>query len=287
MKKSLFLNPHKPEIRKPGRKTLALSNAAPADLLPCVNMAVKTTQASLSAAASLGFSNLVSGKAEGDFFFFLFEAAATSPTVVPEVDGKIQYGVVYGSGMRVGVLAEKASASSEVNLAGLAAAASVEGVSTSIEAQYFGLQTAAISELGDILGISSGTEFDSSFLVNLGKATTVLASQFANLDLVNAPQPLEYSELLSNVNYTYLHAISTSYALHRLTKGDGYNDAIDRLVKKIQNHDDDYYYEGVNETLVASVYNQIMDGDLYSDPSHDQEDAAHAIYDIWPTNSDH
>lgn len=220
----------------------------------------------------LGFG-MMSAKSDSEFAFYLLSFSFVDPKLRLEGGRAVQYGTT----MRLGISARKTKNTASLNLAGLSASATVEARNTSVQPKFHGMELSLSTRLGDQIPV--GAPFDATMTFQIGKMTAMFQEAVRNDPSKINPDRLAATDLLSGAGANYNRGVSAAYALHRMTKGDDLQAALNRLAERVAKGNHDYLYSAVAPWVVASVYCQINGDDLSAPLSKTSKKAAQAIYD--------
>jgi hypothetical protein len=132
--------------------------------------------------------------------------------------------------------------------------------------------------------ITLGAPFDATMMNNIGKMTADFQNSVATNPEWILPDRLSSADLISDAGGNYLQAISSAYAIHRITQGDTLQSALNRLSNKVSSNSRGYAYEEVSTWLTQAVYYQISGGDPFGPLASSTKTKAHQIYDNTQAN---
>ena len=148
--KRILLDPKDPKLYKENGEHVPLEitpiSTGSNDILLKTN--VNVSQFSTKFAASLGFSDLVSGRMDSKHSFFLFEYAATSPQLQNSTTDGQNVNVAFGYSMRIGIVVKNDTISGNVNLSSLAAQATIKSAETLCQTQFYKIDRSILGDLG-------------------------------------------------------------------------------------------------------------------------------------------
>ncbi|MCY1014529.1 hypothetical protein [Pyxidicoccus sp. MSG2] len=274
-----YLNPRAPVFQDAaGQRTVV-----PMERLAAVPTASELTLSSFKAEQfnasimlELGFSSM-QGRSDSTYDFYMFAFSFASPMLSIENVQGIDRAFEYGTSARIAISVARTTATASLNLAGLAASASVQGVKSSVEAQFTGMDLKLSTRLGNY--ITLGAPFDATMMNNIGKMTADFQNSVATNPEWILPDRLSSADLISDAGGNYLQAISSAYAIHRITQGDTLQSALNRLSSKVSSNSRGYAYEEVSTWLTQAVYYQISGGDPFGPLASSTKTKAHQIYD--------
>lgn len=274
-----YLNPRAPVFQDAaGQRTVVpLERLAAAPTAAELTLSsFKSEQFNASIMLELGFTSM-QGRSDSTYDFYMFAFSFTSPMLRVENVQGIDRAFEYGTSARIGISVARTQNTASLNLSGLAASASVQGVKSSVEAQFTGMDLKLSTRLGNY--ITLGAAFDATMMNNLGKMTADFQNSVANNPEWILPDRLSSADLVSDAGVNSLQAVSSAYALHRITQGDTLQTALNRLSNRVASNNQGYAYAEVSPWLTQAVYYQISGGDPFGPLSSTTKTKAHQIYD--------
>lgn len=236
----------------------------------------KSEQFNASVMLELGFTSM-QGRSDSSYDFYMFAFSFVDPVLRVENVMGIDRAFEFGTSIRIGISVARTSNSASLNLSGVSASATVQGVKSSVEAHFLGMDLKLSTQLAQY--ITLGAPFDATMMNNIGKLTAQFQNEVATHPEWILPDRLASADLLSDAGSNYLQAISAAYAIHRITQDNNLQSALDRLSSKVSSNSQGYAYSEVSPWVTQAVYYQISGGDPFGSLTSATKTKAHQIYD--------
>lgn len=245
---------------------------------PQLNLAdVRISQFSLDLAEDLGYGGMIDVHASQEIDFYLIEFLASADEI--DVPGEPNIAIIKAVGVRIALTTTRIKGEVAGNLATIAAAATMKSdtVTQNVKAEVHGCPRAMQERFFTVFGKPAAFNIDAmkSFGVAVSELAASMVKQATKDPTAFDPKPLKIVEYLPPDASVRTVATSNGYALHRITRGDSYEDAMDRLRSRAAD-EGSYPYALVDPVSVLIVYDQIV-GDARKRPSAKQKQRAEDI----------
>ena len=210
----------------PGMLDLSSQNA-PAAPYNFTNVNLITSKLDVSIVASLGFDKNFEGSANSNMNFYLLDLVIALPE--EPIDGHpLDFGLVYGAGIRVGFLSTKSEAKFESSIAGVAAGASLNVQTASYSSLALHISP-EIAKSGSAFFKSGFGSFDGKDVESLGEGLQRISSALISLASTIKPGPLWIVASPNPDELALIQSISTCWALNRIIEGKSCNQALGQI----------------------------------------------------------
>ena len=158
----------------------------------------------------------------------------------------------------------------------MSASATVQGVKSSVEAHFLGMDLKLSTQLAQY--ITLGAPFDATMMNNIGKMTAQFQNEVAAHPEWILPDRLASADLLSDAGTNPAgHLRRLRHPPHHPEQH--LQSALDRLSSKVSSNDRGYAYSEVSPWVTQAVYYQISGGDPFGSLTSATKTKAHQIYD--------
>lgn len=261
---------------QPARRADATGSPVPERTMPpqsLTNLQSKVWEISTKLAGSIGFGGMVNGAGSTSLRVLCVDVTATIPYLYETTtDAGVMYSI-QGVGFRVCVTVSNTTATAGLNLDDLAASISGSSSSARMQVQTFGL----LPETNEALQPFDDEAFGISFFEHMTRGCTALGRDIASR--VDDMHVYHLEEIAPPVHRSpfYYRGVSTSCAIHGISKGRSANQQAQRVIQSLKSHNTKSAYGAVSDFLLQGSYVQAGSTDPSAGPSDSVKSTVNAI----------